>query len=588
MAGTERVEPEQVKVAPAPITVGAADDVAELDADRRADAALDWLAAQRPMDHPVPEAHVHTAACGIGRSHAPHSGATIGRAGGDLDGDTQRELESAVGGGQPLAAAVRAPMEQAFGTDLGRVRVHAGAQADRLSRSMSAEAFTTGHDIFFRQGAYDPDSSSGQRVLAHELGHVVQNRTDVRRKIATQVADLDQLATSGPKSLASSFSKVRDALAACQKATTPDKRAAALQKLNDLCVAWLNDHPAGKDPRTQERRQVVDRLVDEVSAELAGATQDQAQGIYLDNAAGESTGGAAKHNLQSITARARGTAKMMQGGMSQLDPNDPVDMEEQERANAAKAAGLSGAEYSAIATFTAQDYKYINPATANSPGWMKAQATNAHPMEKAEMFDGRSDKTLFEEGSLHTGVAQMGLKRLPVYDQVVYRGSCMNDQDLEKLKTNSGWACMSMASSSKLQSVAEGFANDSGREDTSKKLRVLMELEGHGGRDVESFSKVPHEKEVMLLADTQFALVSITQIPPPQKYAAAAAKDGHTWYLVKLKRKGGPPKDDQDQAQAPAQPPAPGPAQVSTPVQAPAPAQSAAPASARSDARGRR
>ena len=55
MAGTERVEPETVKATPAPMTVGAADDVAELDADRRAERALGWLAAQRPMDLSAPE-----------------------------------------------------------------------------------------------------------------------------------------------------------------------------------------------------------------------------------------------------------------------------------------------------------------------------------------------------------------------------------------------------------------------------------------------------------------------------------------------------------------------------------------------------
>jgi flagellar biosynthesis GTPase FlhF len=65
-------------------------------------------------------------------------------------------------------------MEDAFGFDFTRVRIHADTEGDRLSRSLEARAFTTGSDIFFRQGAYKPESPSGQRLLAHELTHVVQ------------------------------------------------------------------------------------------------------------------------------------------------------------------------------------------------------------------------------------------------------------------------------------------------------------------------------------------------------------------------------------------------------------------------------
>ena len=65
-------------------------------------------------------------------------------------------------------------MEQAIGADFGRVRVHSDAQSDRLSRSIQARAFTTGQDIFMRQGEYRPQERSGQELLAHELTHVVQ------------------------------------------------------------------------------------------------------------------------------------------------------------------------------------------------------------------------------------------------------------------------------------------------------------------------------------------------------------------------------------------------------------------------------
>ena len=76
--------------------------------------------------------------------------------------------------GAPLPDALRAVLEPRFGADLGDVRLHTGARADQLSRALGASAFTTGTDVFFRHGAYDPSGPAGQEVLAHELAHVVQ------------------------------------------------------------------------------------------------------------------------------------------------------------------------------------------------------------------------------------------------------------------------------------------------------------------------------------------------------------------------------------------------------------------------------
>lgn len=74
-------------------------------------------------------------------------------------------------------------MEHAFGADLGGVRVHSGEGAHALNRSLQAKAFTTGQDIFFREGEYSPGSSGGQELIAHELTHVMQ-QTHVARKKA--------------------------------------------------------------------------------------------------------------------------------------------------------------------------------------------------------------------------------------------------------------------------------------------------------------------------------------------------------------------------------------------------------------------
>lgn len=75
-------------------------------------------------------------------------------------------------GGQPLPSEVRAKMETAFGADFSDVRVHVGHEASRIG----AIAYTWGSSIHFAPGHYNPHTLQGQKVLGHELWHVVQQK----------------------------------------------------------------------------------------------------------------------------------------------------------------------------------------------------------------------------------------------------------------------------------------------------------------------------------------------------------------------------------------------------------------------------
>lgn len=92
----------------------------------------------------------------------------------EASADIESQIRSSKGGGSPLADSTRSSMESAFGTDFSSVRVHTGNQAVQMSRDLNAQAFTHGSDVYFNSGKYSPDSNSGQRLLAHELTHVVQ------------------------------------------------------------------------------------------------------------------------------------------------------------------------------------------------------------------------------------------------------------------------------------------------------------------------------------------------------------------------------------------------------------------------------
>lgn len=85
-----------------------------------------------------------------------------------------QRIQARRGGGNPLPEAVRRHLEQGLNHDLSRVRIHDDAEADKLAKGVNAIAFTTGTDIFFRSGRFDPNTRGGLELLAHEVTHTVQ------------------------------------------------------------------------------------------------------------------------------------------------------------------------------------------------------------------------------------------------------------------------------------------------------------------------------------------------------------------------------------------------------------------------------
>jgi hypothetical protein len=96
--------------------------------------------------------------------------------GGRAHPDVEATIARTRGSGVGLDAGARDRFGPALGDSLEDVRVHTDETADALSRSVSARAFTTGSDLYFARGHYRPDSQEGERLLAHELTHVVQQR----------------------------------------------------------------------------------------------------------------------------------------------------------------------------------------------------------------------------------------------------------------------------------------------------------------------------------------------------------------------------------------------------------------------------
>jgi hypothetical protein len=176
------------------LTIGAANDAHEQEADRVADAVVNGQPAlQTKLYRKVLEPYEMFDSMGPVSGEADADADALPEedavsvslqrkeAPGQADGDTavpagyEQSLQHAIqGGGSALPPATRGFMESRFGHDFSSVRVHHGAQAETLSRQINARAFTVGQDIFFGRSEYAPSSNQGQRLLAHELTHVVQ------------------------------------------------------------------------------------------------------------------------------------------------------------------------------------------------------------------------------------------------------------------------------------------------------------------------------------------------------------------------------------------------------------------------------
>jgi len=98
-----------------------------------------------------------------------------------VDGPVEDGIRGLPGNGSPLPTEVRVGMESHVGYDFNAVRVHTDSNAGQLARAVNARAFTVGNDIVFGSGEYSPQSKDGQRLLAHELTHVVQQTGPVQR-----------------------------------------------------------------------------------------------------------------------------------------------------------------------------------------------------------------------------------------------------------------------------------------------------------------------------------------------------------------------------------------------------------------------
>jgi hypothetical protein len=164
------------------LTVGRANDPSEDLADEMADKAV---------------ASLHRSASRPGTIHRSAADPKDPLGGTQVDDSIERSINSERGKGSSLGAREAQHFSNEYGTDLSGVRVHTDSTADNLSRSLQANAFTTGNDVFFRKGTYKPGTTDGDHLIGHELAHVATETGGANRSIRRGWGNLGGLLGGG-------------------------------------------------------------------------------------------------------------------------------------------------------------------------------------------------------------------------------------------------------------------------------------------------------------------------------------------------------------------------------------------------------
>src|SRR5690242_3625088 len=161
------------------LTVGAADDSLEHEADAMADKVMrmpEQKFIQRKCAHCEEEERAQR------KSLAPFIQKKAIENNSAVSDSISNQIQSTKGSGNAMPDATKSFMENRFTTDFSNVKIHTGNYATQLSNQLNAQAFTIGNDIYFNEGKYQPESTDGKRLLAHELTHTIQQSNHIQRQ----------------------------------------------------------------------------------------------------------------------------------------------------------------------------------------------------------------------------------------------------------------------------------------------------------------------------------------------------------------------------------------------------------------------
>jgi hypothetical protein len=318
-----------------------------------------------------------------------------------------------------------------------------------------------------------------------------------------------------------------------------------------LCDTYIRRHGSDATSGAQEKAAAVEKIREDAAVEFAAWGRRQAEAQYLQDA----YGGAEKAKMeveigqrlpvqkgdtrlvrQSESAR-NAAIPQAQGLAKRKLPDKPFAGFNAETLELVKQFGLTEGEILAVKVYTASDYKYMNPATANSEGWMAAQQFEEKPQNYATTDEGIKElRSLMEEGQLHSAMAISALKKLPLKDGLCYRGRRMTEADfvkkygdLQKPVVARAEKLVTLTSVSTNRGIAEEFANGRDCKKIEKTVSVMIEIVVKAARDISKLSLLPWEKEHLLMPGATVATDSIVRLEGGEK----GKPEAFHWFLAK-------------------------------------------------------
>jgi hypothetical protein len=319
--------------------------------------------------------------------------------GGEVAASLQGQIDAARANGRPLDRGVGARLGRALGADLSHVRVHTDAKADGLSHALGAHAFTVGGDVFFRANRYRPDTVGGERLLAHELTHVVQqggqgDAARARLRVAPAGDRHEREADRVARDVAGRTPGREGRGGRARRVTAADRPAGVVQRfaITDVHIKWYETVNATKSGEgatgvifAEDAQQ--NRIVLKASTDPIGPT-------YLANVMHQKVSGAGTVATRDVTADRTDIVFFALDKLRNLTPSDTqtVRQDFRKRTNRIWAYGLAaGRSMKGIAR--TDQARLMN--LLNDPTYL----TEIGQMAAVDLFLGNKDRLRSTAGS---------------------------------------------------------------------------------------------------------------------------------------------------------------------------------------------
>jgi hypothetical protein len=355
------------------------------------------------------------------------------------------------------------------------------------------------------------------------------------REVSLAPEQLDGLDTDADPA-EDTLSRLRQAVADHQKATDDAGADARLAVVLGLCDTYIDRH--GDKSGKWSGKNVA--AVEDIKAEaMVERGRRLAEARYLQDAYAAGGGSPSPTPMSAQTNKTLGEAHPATQALAQGDTLDTVLGADQATLALIQKYGLTEAEILAVKVYTSDDYKYINPATANSKDWMKAQKFSGKPEDYLKSPQGRAEmKRFLEEGSLHGAMAIAALQKLEDKAGPCYRGDRLTPEQFEerygedapgkkKLPTRT---LTNLTSIARKEDSAQHFADSS--ENPKATISVMTDVDVKHGREIRDLSVYGRgEEEWLLLPGAVLETVSWVELPTGNTGSPAATR----WVRVKAR-----------------------------------------------------